>query len=439
MKNHKNWKNKVYEMYTNGGSYDEMAQELRRFFPELTNRQRYDKARKYVIRHIEPGRKVYNMNKDNERGQLWRTEQRYKEDGTQTIKAMSDSPVSVDSVLKSRGLNPSDWAIVNAICKDFQKTRNGKTAPVYETNVTIRPKTLNDITPRDLKKIIPSMDKTLSKPSMPMTTFSKSGGKVGEVLIADPHIGLKSLMSEVGKEYYNVEIAFSRARICAAKIVKRLSMENVDKIRLVTLGDILHVDNAQNTTTNGTLQNLDGTAYSIVPQAAKFLKIFIDALLTLEKPVEYVYIEGNHDRLLGFAVAGRIEEAYSSNPLFSCDTDPKPIKIRVDGSFVNAYHHGDANIKNLSDTPVVKIDDLADNIAQDNRFAGMIKFVKVGHLHHSEDKTRGTTTICYQPTICGHSHWEYGQAFGDNIAGMKCYIYDTHTLDNGAFFVSAIN
>ena len=142
--------------------------------------------------------------------------------------------------------------------------------------------------------------------------------------------------------------------------------------------------------------------------------------------------------MLGYTVAMCIEEAYANNPLVTCDTAAKPIKIRIDGCNVNAYHHGDANIKNLSGTPVTKVDDLADNLSQDNRFAGMRKFVKVGHLHHEEDKLRGTTIVCYQPTICGHSHWEYGQAFGDNVPGVKCYFYNTKTLDKGECFISAI-
>ena len=431
------WKTLVQNMHSAGNNYYQMAAALKRFFPELTERQRYDKARKLVIRHIEPGRNVYNTRKTNDEP-LWRNEQKIRNDGSIIIKALSGTPVSPEKMMKDRGLNPNEWAIETCNIKDFSKTRAGKVMPSYETHLVIRPKTIFDITCNELSAIVQASNKVFNKTSPRIAPATKSGGKVGEINIADPHIGLVSLMSEVGKEYYNLEIAFARIQKCMSKVLKRLVDEDVDRIRLVTLGDILHVDNAQNTTTNGTFQNIDGTIHGIIPQASKFMKVIIDSLLTLEKPVEYVYIEGNHDRVLGYTVALLIQEAYSKNPLFTCDVDAKPIKIRVDGCFVNAYHHGDANVKNLSDTPTVKVDELADNLSQDNRFAGMKKFVKVGHLHHEEDKMRGSTTICYQPTICGHSHWEYGQAYGDNVPGIKCYFYDNKTLDKSECFVSAI-
>ena len=89
----------------------------------------------------------------------------------------------------------------------------------------------------------------------------------------------------------------------------------------ITLGDILHVDNDNGTTTKGTQQQMDGRMAKITECAEDML---IDAITILGNiaPVEYIYLAGNHDREFGYMLARSVSNVFRNDPNVTCDISP---------------------------------------------------------------------------------------------------------------------
>ena len=76
--------------------------------------------------------------------------------------------------------------------------------------------------------------------------------------IADLHVGKLAEALETGDEY-NSKIAKKRAIKGVEGILKKASGFDIDKILFIIGNDVLHVDNAKNSTTSLTHQDVDGT------------------------------------------------------------------------------------------------------------------------------------------------------------------------------------
>lgn len=129
----------------------------------------------------------------------------------------------------------------------------------------------------------------------------------GHLLVIDPadvHIGKLALAMETGDEY-NVAIAIERVKQGVVGLIKKASGFPIDQILLVIGNDMLHVDNASNTTTRGTKQDMDGMWYNNF-LIAKQLYIEVIEMLCTVADVHVQYDPSNHDYTNGFFLADSI-------------------------------------------------------------------------------------------------------------------------------------
>jgi hypothetical protein len=119
---------------------------------------------------------------------------------------------------------------------------------------------------------------------------------------SDLHIG-KLCKSFVSGEEYNNQIAVTRALEGVRGCLNKAQGFNIDKTILLLSGDLLHVDNFDNTTKRGTKQNEVDGLLSDHFQIAKRLMVSIIEMLLEVSTVHVMYTPGNHDNTIGWLVA----------------------------------------------------------------------------------------------------------------------------------------
>jgi len=177
-------------------------------------------------------------------------------------------------------------------------------------------------------------------PTYPKIKRTKS--KDGHLLVLDPadvHVGKLCTVFETGKEY-NSQIAVKRCLEGVEGILQKSNGFNIDKICFIGGNDILHVDNAKNTTTSGTYQDASGMWYDNF-MLAKQLYIDILEKLIVIAPVEFIFNPSNHDYTNGFFLANVIETHFRNckDITFKCSISHR--KYTSYGNSLIGTTHGD--------------------------------------------------------------------------------------------------
>ncbi len=339
----------------------------------------------------------------------------YKSDGTATfegiIALMEGEPITPDIIMKAHNLDKNRWEVVSYKTNFWQQqAKGGRLLVLYQSKITVKPKK-EQISLEDIDKYFETKD--YSKDKLPIECFNYDiNGEILEIKVPDLHIGLLAWREETGEDY-DLKIVKENFFKCINDIVKRCRHRKIKKVVFVTLGDLLHVDNDQGTTTKGTQQQMDGRMAKIVGCAEDIL---IDGITILGQiaPVEYIYIAGNHDRVCGYMLARSVSNVFRNDPNVTCDISPNPIKYRRYGIGLAMYHHGDAPKKNIGELPMLH--------AREELSKAKFVEINLGHYHDEEIKTVNGARVRYFPTICTSSYWEHQQAYGSSMKAIVCDI-----------------
>jgi hypothetical protein len=262
---------------------------------------------------------------------------------------MEGDPITPEAIMKAHNLDANKWETITYKTNFWQaQQKGGGTMLLYQSKITVKPKK-EQITLEDIDRYFENKD--YSKNKLPIECIQyDSNGEILDIKIPDLHVGLLSWRDETGADY-DLKIAKETFFKCINDIIKRCQGRKFKKVMFTTLGDILHVDNDNQTTTKGTVQQTDGRIGKITECAEDMI---IDAITMLGEiaPVEYIYLSGNHDRVCGYMLARSIMNAFRKDPNVTFDISPNPIKWRLFGISLVLYHHGDAPKKNIAEMPM---------------------------------------------------------------------------------------
>lgn len=345
-------------------------------------------------------------------------------DGSRTytkLQAIVEDGIDItpESIMESHGLRKDEWKVVSYKTNMWNgMAKEGKIVVMCQSKLTVAP-IMNAITESHIIEFFATHRFTDKKPDTMPIQYDKNG-EVYEITIPDLHSGLLSWREETGDDY-DVKIMQTRFNSCIADIVKRMEGHKVKRIVMVTLGDLLHVDNDQQTTTKGTFQQVDGRTAKIFDIT---LMMFVDAITTLGNiaPVEVIYISGNHDRVTGRMLIKAIEMAFIKDKNITFDVSPNPQKSRLIGNILIGWTHGDIPRKNALNwlQPIARSMDKA------------IRFMEIhsGHLHTEITKEFVQTEDCagiiirYLPNISSASFWEHQQAYSKSSKTVLTFVWD---------------
>ena len=295
--------------------------------------------------------------------------------------------------------------------------KGGGKQMLYNIKVNLAPKSAQDIVPEDFAQFFDDNETRFAAlPPVPLFDPAPEGSTWLECDFADPHFGLLAYKPEVG-EHYDLKIARERTLMCARSIVNRNQGRRFRGINLVTLGDVIHVDNGDMTTAHGTKQDTEGRVPKMLDTAVATFVEVVRILEELESPITYTYVPGNHDTNLGYAVAMTVKAMLKDDPNVTFDITPSLFKAVTYGCTIVGLSHGEANDKRAH----------TDLINCHRRDFGKADYAEVhmGHLHSEAAKdVIGGVMLYRMPAICVSSYWEKGKGYAAINRGVMTFEYD---------------
>ena len=381
-------------------------------FPGLTAAQAQDKIRDTVRRSQEyKARQAKPV--EGKRSEEWNgTRGEYTSD--RLIEICERDEITPEVILKAHGLKAEKWDVVSYRNNYWHsQVKGGSRMVMYQSRLTAKPKQ-DAITLDDVDRFFDARDYQIAKPPIPAAQYDP-GGEVLEIDIADLHSGMYAWARETGADY-DVNIARERFLRVIADNVARCKGQRFSGIILALLGDLLHVDNDQSTTTRGTFQQADGRLAKIFDTT---LEMLIDAVGMLGEiaPVDVVYTRGNHDGVSGRMLIKALEVSLRPDPRITVDAEPTPQKWRLVGETLIGLVHGDMPERNLSGWLQVQ----ARSMDKPVRYME----VHAGHRHSQKTVERIQTqdaegvVIRTMPTITQASTWEHQQGYRATRSAMS--------------------
>lgn len=317
-------------------------------------------------------------------------------------------------VLKAHGFNPDEWIVVTLINNFWQGMRkNDKGAlTLYQSKLTVKPrKESNTLSLEDIEYFFANTDMSTDALNLQVyNSTSSMGGYDGEgktviINLADAHFGNEDVNYPTRQKVYNL----IRTVIDKSRCIK------VKKFMFISLGDLLHIDGEDGTTTAGTQVGERGTYFQIWEDAVKALILSIKELARVA-PVEFIGISGNHDRTSSFSACKAVEYALQGEKNIVCDTDFSHRKYRVVGDTIFGIVHGDLPQKNVAT--------LLQREAREEYGMTHYAYILQGHVHHINIKDNDGVIVSSLPSITKTDYWHESQAYVGAWKGTYVYVVD---------------
>ncbi len=417
-----NWKKRAKELKLEKGLSWKMTAEAiqKEFFSDEELSKVYERIRSYIRTTKEY--KLKNKKDDNYTKTI-----QYKADGTyeydKLIEICEDEEITPELIMQKHNIDPKKWKVISYRNNYWHsQIKGGKRLVMYQSRLTVKPLDESEKTLQYIDEYMQTKQFKYDKPLTKAIQYDPDG-EVLEINVPDLHSGLLAWRKETGADY-DVKIAKDYFFKAIYDITDRCKGKKLKKILFVLLGDLIHIDNNNQTTTKGTFQQSDGRLEKIVETTEDML---IDSITILGDiaPVEVIHLKGNHDEITGYMLIRAVANAFRKDNNITFDTDPNPNKYRKIGVNLIGWCHGDMPKKNLSNW-----------LQQEARVEfGQTLFseVHVGHAHVQETREykqteEGKGVIVRQlPALCNSSYWEHQQGYGKHIRTMMCFVWNERT------------
>jgi len=305
-------------------------------------------------------------------------------------------------ILLAHGFDPKKWVLSFAKSNRWHGLVEDGQQVMYQSKITVRPKTLDDISLDDVVGMF-TRKESITKFISPKVNYSSSDD-VLEIDVCDLHFGSDA--------NHSPEKRFEKA---IADIINRVGNRKFDKIYFPVLADIFHYDNFQKATTSGTIVTTDGLSpYDIFDLGIDSFVRVISKLSEIS-PVEVLYIAGNHDRLSGYHLIKTLEAFFKDNENITFDSEHKSRKYRVIGTSLVGWMHGDIPKARASSWLQVE--------AREDWGKTRYSEIHSGNFHSQSGKEDGGTILRYLPGLTNIDQWHYDKGYMGAVRSMVSFVW----------------
>lgn len=301
-------------------------------------------------------------------------------------------------VMELCGYDPNEWEVIS--CQVGFWTYRDKETPDGKVSRTcklkVKPKE-NRVTLEDLINHFDSLPPVRIKRE-PLNEIKK----LLEIPIYDAHFGISTY-----EDYKQTQ----------EKILTQIET-GYDQIIVILGQDALHVDNFNNTTTNGTrIQDVD--VIQMWEDARKFFEPIIEKAIQNSKICKVIYSPGNHDSSMSWSFTQMVKARY---PQAIYDTSHDPWKIHEYGQNVIGYTHGEKNRKNLHNIFMANFP---------NEWGrATIREIHAGHYHVEDAKDYYGTVVRTLATRNKTDKWHYDNGFLGSHRRFQLFEYSREGLES---------
>lgn len=287
---------------------------------------------------------------------------------------------------------------------------NGK----FTSSVLATLKKPADYTPEDFAKFLSNWKPKTDIPEISIDFIYPGKEKVDiELNLSDFHLAKKTIQGDTLEsksfDYYTT----------VSKLVNNVkSLYNIRKLVFPISNDFFHSDNYQNTTTNGTPQDVTAWYDEEYERGFDILANTLNFLVSQVEEIEVVLVQGNHDRTKGFYVAHALEVFFKGYNKVKFQRHHSPTKSVVLGNTFIGYHHG--NSCKLEDLPL-----LFATVPEFSQQFGNAKYreIHTGDKHHYMAKDVKGVRIQQLPSLSGDDRWHIDNNFINSIRAGIAFVY----------------
>lgn len=241
-----------------------------------------------------------------------------------------------------------------------------------------------------------------------------------ELCVFDPHFGKYAWREESGEDY-DLKIAGERFLWAVEELLRRAHGFPLERIVIPVGNDALHADNAQNTTTGGTPQDVDSRWFKVFRTARLLYTHAIDRCLTIA-PVDVVVVPGNHDRQSALALGEVLDAHYGRTERVHVNGGPRLRKYYEYGSNMILYTHGSEERPN--NLPLLMA-------TEEPQMWARTKYreAHTGHLHKKRetqfvgvDEHNGVR-VRILGSLAGTDAWHHSRGFTQNWKAAEAFIW----------------
>jgi len=243
--------------------------------------------------------------------------------------------------------------------------------------------------------------------------------------IADLHIGKYAEESETG-DGYDSDKAVQRALEGVNGILDKAKGFPLEKIMFIIGNDVLHTDNARNSTTAGTSQDVSGIWHENYLRARNLYVQIIELLVSVAD-VHIVHNPSNHDYISGYMLADSIFCWFRNHKNITFDVTNNHRKYFKYGVNLIGSSHGDG--AKMADMPLLMANESPKEWSETK-----YRYIYLHHIHHKQQtkfmsgKDFQGVTVEYLRSPSGSDAWHHRNGYVHAKKAIEGFI---HSKDFG--------
>ncbi len=351
---------------------------------------------------------------------------------SQYVESKSLDIRTVDDALAAAKVNLDDWDVERHVINSWEVTmgRPPKTYTNWQVKVWLKRKVPNiyQIIMEGVAEGLRGKSPKIAKPKK-----SKDGAYCAVVCLYDAHFGKLAWAQETDSNY-DLKIARDRYLTALEKLLDQIRPFGVEQIYLPLGQDLLHIDNAQQTTAAGTPQDVDGRIPKIFSVACETVIRGIVSCANIA-PTETLYVPGNHDPSTSYYLCKVAEAWFEGEDRVLIDTSPKMRKYRRFGCNLLGLTHGSEEPQR--DLPTIMASECTDDWAASKYRQWLIGHThKAKQTHYLAGDTFGGVEVRVIPSLCGTDQWHYKKGYVKSRRAAEVHLY---SKDEGPVGYFAVN
>ena len=329
---------------------------------------------------------------------------------------------TLDDLIDFFEIDLSIWEVKKFIANKWEVGSKNKAddlviAPLYQVKAWLEKKVEIVDAKAEIESLKKSALEEVKRIPIVIRKADKSSGNLLEIDIADHHFGKLAWAAETGNQNYDTKIATKLFKKAFQTILTRVSALTFDEIWFVVGNDLLNSDNAQGTTTRGTVVATDARyqkTFSIVRQV---MTECIETLRPLAKKVKVIMVSGNHDQLSVWHLGDSLECFFNQYNDVEIDNTPKYYKYHRFGQVMIMYTHGDKGKR--KNYPLMMA-------TEQPEMFGNTKFreVHTGHRHTLEVEEQHGIRVRTMSALCPADSWHAENGYVGNLRAAEAFIWN---------------
>jgi len=223
-------------------------------------------------------------------------------------------------------------------------------------------------------------------------------------MVGDHHFGmLADSETKMDHDDWDVKIATQILLDATSNLSDRVGPAEIGV--LLNVGDFFHADSSKNTTTAGTIVDVDTRIGKTFKLAGRLFQILIDRMLMTHSKVVVINVRGNHDSDMACHLSSCIDLLYREES--RVEVLPNYSKF-ISYQWKNnlfVFHHGD-RIKHEQILQAV-IKNLDDEWGQSKN-----RYCHLGHIHHHTAREVGSMHFEHWGSLTATDQWHSDSGYG---------------------------